>query len=86
MAKKYWWRRQFTHEKQRADAECEDVWIRNDKFILVKFPSDLRISCKWGVFTPLNMFIDRHPSGPPPLQWADKIIAKSMNDLSCDEI
>jgi len=80
MTEKYWWRRQFTHERQRVDAGCEDVWVRNDKFLLVKFSSSLHIEGKWGVFTPLNRFLDRCQSGSPPINWANKLIANKMNE------
>ena len=83
MAKnKYWWRRLFSNELTRADAEMSDVWIRNDSFRLVKFPSSMHTDGKWGIFTPLDRFIGRCSSSSPPFNWANKLIADKMNDKS----
>ena len=82
---KYWWRRIFSGEQKRVDMGMDDVWIRNDRFILVKFPSTIRYEGKWGVFTPLDRFIGRTESKSPPLNWANKLIAEKMHDKSYDE-
>lgn len=76
----YTWRRLFSHELSRADHDCDDVWIRHDKFKLVKFPSSRYSNGKWGIFTPLEVFMDRCSSKYPPTDWANKIIAQKMHD------
>jgi hypothetical protein len=73
------WRRKFSSEYTRADNGCDDVWIRIDKFYLVKFPSKINKEGKWGLFTPLDDFMERIGSKSPPLDWADKIIAAKMH-------
>lgn len=83
--KKHWWRRIFSTERTRSDADMADVWIRNDKFILVKFPSSMKSEGKWGVFTPLDRFIGRTASKASPLNWANKLIAEKMHDKSYNE-
>jgi len=83
--RKYWWRRLFSSELTRTDACMDDTWIRNDKFILVKFPSSLKEDGKWGVFTPLDRFIGRCSSRNIPMNWANKLIAEKMHDKSYNE-
>jgi hypothetical protein len=80
MKNKYYWRRLFSIEFTRADYSCDDVWIRNDKFKLVKFPSSLDRSGKWGIFTPLDDFIARTASSSVPIKWANEVIAEKMHD------
>jgi hypothetical protein len=80
--KRSWWRRIFSSEYTRSDYCCDDVWVRNDKFRLVKFPSKINIDGKWGIFSPFDKFLGRIESREVPLEWADNIIKKEMNDKS----
>jgi len=83
--KRSWWRRIFSSEYTRADYDCDDVWIRNDKFRLLKFPSTINKDGKWGVFSPFDKFLGRIESREAPLDWADSIIKNAMHEKTEEE-
>ena len=75
---KFWWRKIFSSEYKRVDYDCEQVWIRNDQFRLVKFESSQDTDGKWGLFTPFEKFLGRCGSTEAPIKWADTVINKEI--------
>ena len=77
---KFWWRKIFSTEYKRADYECEEVFIRNDKYRLVKYKDQLNTYGKWCLFDPKETFIDRTASKSVPFYWANNKIKKYNKD------
>jgi len=70
----WFWRKAFTSEYDLPDYDCDAVWVRTDKYKMVKFPSTFKIDGKWGVFDKDGEFIDRRCSDSPPFLWANAVI------------